>query len=778
MSRQWAQKKSGSNSSMPVQKSSSKQQPSSNPIYDAPAPKQTPSVQAKRPVDWSRVTVEAPSRAGVQAKLTVGAPGDKYEQEADSMAAKVMTMPAPGSEQPIQREMAPEEKQEEVQTKPLAASITPLVQREMAPEENKQEEVQTKLDSGNIQRETAPEENKEEEVQAKSLPGSIQRETAPEENKEEEVQAKSLPGSIQRETAPEENKEEEVQTKPHSGSIQREMAPEENKEEEVQTKPHSGSIQRETAPEENKEEEVQAKPVVGSIQREMAPEENKQEEVQAKSLPGSIQRETAPEENKQEEVQAKSLPNSIQRETAPEENKEEEVQAKPAPEGKSQNSSNVESQLSASKGGGSPLSDEVRAFMEPRFGADFSSVKVHTDGAAVQMNKELGAQAFAHGSDIYYGAGKSPGNNELTAHELTHVVQQTGGVRLQPQKAEDQAAKVAKMNADFDTYVQKEDWKQAALVLNGFAMFDILPRVAKINSGQLDNLKNAADENMKGWHPRVQFAVEVVKNSAVPDNLKDQINSAQVKDAEIFLAAKTGNKETKKKKGNAAVLEKVKQYDEYIKEASKQYGISVEQIRSIIAIESGGNPEATSGAAWGLMQLTKDTWKGTQQTRAELKDYDFDTYWKDPKVNILFGTAALKAKMGAIGVKSDNPNFAKLAVVAYNAGEGTVKKAIALAKKNGSTNPENDCLKPEYLKPAIKSTKIHSYYLTGAGRKRNPQVKDVTADPNNKKKKVVVPKEGSTIEQAEEVAIDLKYQEISQYPEKASSYMQLQASQK
>jgi hypothetical protein len=48
------------------------------------------------------------------------------------------------------------------------------------------------------------------------------------------------------------------------------------------------------------------------------------------------------------------------------------------------------------------------------------------------MNKELGAQAFAHGSDIYFGAGKSPGNNELTAHELTHVVQQTGRVPDQP----------------------------------------------------------------------------------------------------------------------------------------------------------------------------------------------------------------------------------------------------------------------------------------------------------------------------------------------------------
>jgi hypothetical protein len=69
--------------------------------------------------------------------------------------------------------------------------------------------------------------------------------------------------------------------------------------------------------------------------------------------------------------------------------------------------------------------------MEPRFGADFSSVQVHTDGAAVQMNRELGAQAFVHGSDVYFGAGKSPGNNELTAHELTHVVQQTDVNKIQ-----------------------------------------------------------------------------------------------------------------------------------------------------------------------------------------------------------------------------------------------------------------------------------------------------------------------------------------------------------
>jgi len=97
-------------------------------------------------------------------------------------------------------------------------------------------------------------------------------------------------------------------------------------------------------------------------------------------------------------------------------------------------SGDLESRLNASSGGGNALAPEVRAFMEPRFGADFSSVRVHTGSEAVQMNRELGAQAFAHGSDIYFGAGKEPGNNELTAHELTHVVQQTGGVQRQNQK--------------------------------------------------------------------------------------------------------------------------------------------------------------------------------------------------------------------------------------------------------------------------------------------------------------------------------------------------------
>ena len=100
------------------------------------------------------------------------------------------------------------------------------------------------------------------------------------------------------------------------------------------------------------------------------------------------------------------------------EKEEEELQMQPllqpiVSDGSFKVDNNLESQLTNTKGGGSPLADEVRSFMEPRFGNDFSQVRVHTDSTAVQMNRDLGAQAFTHGSDIYYSAGKNPAKDEL-----------------------------------------------------------------------------------------------------------------------------------------------------------------------------------------------------------------------------------------------------------------------------------------------------------------------------------------------------------------------------
>jgi hypothetical protein len=139
----------------------------------------------------------------------------------------------------------------------------------------------------------------------------------------------------------------------------------------------------------------------------------------------------------EEEVQTKLLATSITPLVQRQAEEEEEVQTKSNLQPPTCNlqasfdaGPNIESRLAASRGSGSPLPGEVRAAMEPRFGADFGGVRVHTGGEADQLNRQLSAQAFTHGQDIYMAAGKyAPGTtagNRLLAHELTHVVQQTG----------------------------------------------------------------------------------------------------------------------------------------------------------------------------------------------------------------------------------------------------------------------------------------------------------------------------------------------------------------
>lgn len=92
--------------------------------------------------------------------------------------------------------------------------------------------------------------------------------------------------------------------------------------------------------------------------------------------------------------------------------------------------SDIESTLSSSKGGGAALPPDTRNQMESAFNTDFSAVRIHQDTSATSMNKSLSSHAFTYGSDIYFNSGKfDPSGKDgqhLLAHELTHVVQQTG----------------------------------------------------------------------------------------------------------------------------------------------------------------------------------------------------------------------------------------------------------------------------------------------------------------------------------------------------------------
>ncbi len=84
---------------------------------------------------------------------------------------------------------------------------------------------------------------------------------------------------------------------------------------------------------------------------------------------------------------------------------------------------------------GQPLDAETRAFMEPRFGADFSAVRVHIDAQAAASARAVNAHAYTVGRDIIFADRQHPPRSEqgyrLMAHELTHVLQPGGGLHRQ-----------------------------------------------------------------------------------------------------------------------------------------------------------------------------------------------------------------------------------------------------------------------------------------------------------------------------------------------------------
>ena len=132
--------------------------------------------------------------------------------------------------------------------------------------------------------------------------------------------------------------------------------------------------------------------------------------------------------------------NFVQRKCAHcEEEEKKQVQRKPISQNISTNiqakgeagisvSNSVSNKINSSQGSGSSMDRNTQSFMSSRFGNDFSNVKIHTDGDAIQMNRELNAKAFTVGNDVYFNEGEyqpaSESGKHLLAHELVHTIQQ------------------------------------------------------------------------------------------------------------------------------------------------------------------------------------------------------------------------------------------------------------------------------------------------------------------------------------------------------------------
>jgi hypothetical protein len=158
----------------------------------------------------------------------------------------------------------------------------------------------------------------------------------------------------------------------------------------------------------------------------------------------------------------------------------------------------------AASGSGAPLPGGVRGFMEPRFGADFSGVRIHTGERAAQLSRQVSAQAFTVGNQIFFGKDQfRPETHEgkaLIAHELTHTIQQ-GSVQQGGAAAQGGAAQPGTVQRREDVTVTETAAPQvqrlgisdalnyfadAANNIPGYRMFTIILGVNPINMNRVD----------------------------------------------------------------------------------------------------------------------------------------------------------------------------------------------------------------------------------------------------------------------------------------------------
>jgi hypothetical protein len=122
---------------------------------------------------------------------------------------------------------------------------------------------------------------------------------------------------------------------------------------------------------------------------------------------------------------------------------------------------------------GRPLDQQARSFYEPRFGCDFSSIRIHTDESASESARSVNALAYTVGNHVVFASGRyAPESGEgrrLLAHELVHTVQQeprsrTGVLQRQTEESTGPTGFLGKAKylfKDFTNVARPSRWKNA-----------------------------------------------------------------------------------------------------------------------------------------------------------------------------------------------------------------------------------------------------------------------------------------------------------------------------
>ncbi|MBD0308232.1 MAG: DUF4157 domain-containing protein, partial [Microcoleus sp. T1-bin1] len=157
-------------------------------------------------------------------------------------------------------------------------------------------------------------------------------------------------------------------------------------------------------------------------------------------------------------------------------------------EGQPNVASNVTADIQNSMASGSPLPLSVRRFMEPRFQANFSNVKIHTGDKSAKLNRQLNAQAFTAGNHIFFGKDKfkpeTSEGKELIAHELTHTIQQGEAVQRRENVTVSQQSPIQVQRLGLSDAL--DYFADKANLIPGFRMFTIILGVNPINMSSVD----------------------------------------------------------------------------------------------------------------------------------------------------------------------------------------------------------------------------------------------------------------------------------------------------
>jgi hypothetical protein len=158
----------------------------------------------------------------------------------------------------------------------------------------------------------------------------------------------------------------------------------------------------------------------------------------------------------------------------------------------------VDARIRAAASGGFVLPPKVRMYLEPRFRADFSGVRIHNDAQSAQLSNAIGARAFAYGRHVFFNQGQynpeSAQGMELIAHELTHTIQQgaaqQGNANVH-RKAEANATphvsqRTGEQASRFGVSDVLNFFADAANAIPGYRMFTILIGVNPINMSAVE----------------------------------------------------------------------------------------------------------------------------------------------------------------------------------------------------------------------------------------------------------------------------------------------------